>query len=216
MPATSTEPQLMDSVLEPEESAGPEPEHRPAVPAEIEQREPPRPAIEPATPQVLSPADDAPPIPNAEPVAARNTTAIATDDTTANPPAVAEPPRWPEAKNERRTGDLAPPDYHQPLDFESRGVQVAVPQPQAVASLAPTVVWPQNLPSTSAVAPALVVSEPFEPRTQPSEWSPRSEWVSPWPTLPDSFAAGDESADPATALRARDRWTRLMREQESA
>jgi hypothetical protein len=232
MPATSkveeistsapTESRLMDALEEAEAVATAEPRPTAAVSAEFEQREPQRSAVDPPKLPVESPADQAPPTRDAGPVAAGHSTATGPDDIANDRFAPAAPRRRSDAMNERRIGDLEPPEYHQspeyhqPLDFESRAVQVAAPQPQAVTSLAPTVDWPQSVPSPSAGAPALVVSEPSQRTTLPSELSPRGEWVSPWPTLPDSIAADDESVDPATAFRARDRWTRLLREQESA
>jgi hypothetical protein len=41
------------------------------------------------------------------------------------------------------------------------------------------------------------------------------EYPSPWPSLPDDHA-GEAAVEIATALRQRDRWLRLMREQENA
>jgi len=62
--------------------------------------------------------------------------------------------------------------------------------------------------SISVRAVATTGTEPHEPV--------ETEWISPWPSLPDPLPAEAGGFEAALALNEHDRWARLIREQESA
>jgi len=75
--------------------------------------------------------------------------------------------------------------------------------------------WPT--PTLRLATPPVPVAGPPVATRQPLSPEPAAAvWVSPWPTLPDPAPADDSEFEVTLALNERDRWARLLKEQESA
>jgi hypothetical protein len=59
-------------------------------------------------------------------------------------------------------------------------------------------------------------TSPITVAKQNRDFEPAERWESPWPSLPEPLPVESAGFETTIALRERDRWQRLVREQESA